>query len=210
MEKIVKLVMMALIVICGIVIIASFFMPWAKASTSATRVAKGLKQSTEGALQGTPFGEKFMAQLDVATQAISNMGDIKVKTIVRGCDIPTLVNKKSSQAAIAITQVYVKNANDLDKKVLLVYLIPLFALACIALTFLGMKNILFVAIMGLISGIISVIGFFKIMTTDLSSMVVQISIEKGLWATLWAYLAIFVISIVWVIIDRKKTQGSTA
>jgi len=199
-----KTIMAVLVVICAIAIVIAFFMPWAKASTSATRVAKGVKQSAGGALQGTSLGDKAMAYLDVATQAISEMGDIKVKTIVRGCDIPTLISRKSSNVAISLAQVYVNDTNDLDKKVILVYLIPLFAIACIALAVLGMKNILFVAIMGLVSGVISVVGFFKIMITDMSSMMVQISIEKGLWMTLWAYLAIFAISIAWVVIYRNK------
>jgi hypothetical protein len=198
-----KIVMATLAVLSAVVIIISFFMPWAKASTSATRVAKSVKQGAGGALQGTSLGEKVMTYFDVATQAISDMGDIKVKTIVRGCDIPTLVSKKSSNVAISLVQVYAKDANDLDKKASLIYIIPLFALACIALAVLGMKNILFVAIMGLASGIISIVGFFKIMTTDMSSMVVQISIENGLWLTLWAYMAIFMISVAWVITARN-------
>jgi len=195
-----KMIMASLVGICAVAIVISFFMPWAKASTSATRVAKGVKQS----MDGTSFGAKIGKYFDVATQAISGMGDINVNTIVSGYDMPAMVHKKSSHVAVALAMVYVKDASNLDTKVLLIYLVPLFALACIALALLGLKNILFVAIMGLVSGIISIVGFFKIATTDMSSMVVQISIEKGLWLTLWAYLVIFAISIVWVVIDRKK------
>lgn len=195
-----KMVMAALVMMCAIAIVISFFMPWAKAGTSATRVAKGVKRSMEG----TSFGDKFVKQFDIAAQIISDMGDINVNTIVSGYDVPALVHKKSSHVAIAFAMVYIKDADGLDTKVLLVYLVPLFALACIALAVLGIKNISFVAIMGLVSGIMSIVGFFKIMTTDMSSMTVQISIEKGLWLTLWAYLAIFVVSIAWVIIYRKN------
>jgi len=199
-----KMVMAALAALSAVVIIISFFMPWAKASTSAARVAKSVKQSAGGVLQGTSLGEKVMTYFDVAAQAISDMGDIKVKTIVRGCDIPTLVSKNSSNAAISLVQMCVNDTNDLGKKAALVYLIPVFALMCIALSFLGIKNILFVAVMGFVSGIISIAGFFKIMAADMSSMVVQISIENGLWLTLWAYMAIFIISVVWVSIARNK------
>ncbi|MDP3792013.1 MAG: hypothetical protein Q8R38_08245 [Candidatus Omnitrophota bacterium] len=202
-----KVVLLSLIVICAIAIIHGFFMPWAKASVSATKVAKGLTESaTGGMLENTPFAGKFIRGLDKATDKISDLGDIRIKTVVSGYDIPTLINKKSSQIAIAIASVMFKDAKDLDKKSMLVYLLPLLALVCIGLAIVGLKNKIAVIGMAVSSGGIAVGGLYNMMTVDLSSLPIQISIEQGLWQTMYAYLIISVISIVWIVLDLKEAK----
>ena len=120
-----RIILLALVVICALAIVHAFFMPWAKASASATKVAKSLaKSATGGMLENTPFAGKFIRGLSRATDKISDLGDIQIKTAVSGYDIPTLINKKSSQIAIAIASVMLKDAKDLDKKSMLVDLLP--------------------------------------------------------------------------------------
>jgi hypothetical protein len=202
-----KIVLLALVVICALAIIHAFFMPWAKASASATKVAKTLEKSaTRGILENTPFAGKFIRGLDKATDKISELGDIQIKTAVSGYDIPTLINKKSSQIAIAIASVMFKDAKDLDKKSMLVYLLPLFALVCIGLAIVGLKNKIAVMVMAVISGAIAIGGLYNMMTIDLSSLPIQISIEQGLWQTMYAYLIIFVIGIAWIVLDLKEAK----
>lgn len=202
-----KIVLLALVVICALAIVHAFFMPWAKASASATKVAKGLtKSATAGMLENTPFAGKFIRGLDKATDKISDLGDIQIKTAVSGYDIPTLVNKKTSQIAIAIASVMFKDAKDLDKKSLLVYLLPLLALVCIGLAIIGLKNKIAVMAMTILSGGISAGGLYNLMTVNLSGLPIQISIEQGLWQTMYAYLMIAVIGIVWIALDLKKAN----
>ena len=205
-----KVILLSLVVICAIAIIHGFFMPWAKASASATKVAKGLaKSATMGMLENTPFAGKFIRGLDKATDKISDLGDIRIKTVVSGYDIPTLVNKKTSQIAIAVASVVFKDAKDLDKKSMLVYLLPLLALVCIGLAIVGLKNKIAIIVMAILSGGVAVGGLYNLMTVDLSNLPVQISIEQGLWQTMYAYLLISVIGIVWIITDImavKKTK----
>ncbi|MDP3730695.1 MAG: hypothetical protein Q8R14_04120, partial [Candidatus Omnitrophota bacterium] len=106
-----KAILLSLVVICAIAIIHGFFMPWAKASASATKVARELTSSaTGGILANTPFAGKFIRGLDKATNKISDLGDIQIKATVSGYDIPTLINKRTSQIAIAIASVMFKDA----------------------------------------------------------------------------------------------------
>lgn len=202
-----KMVLFSLVIICAIAIISGFFMPWAKASVSATKVAKDLAGSaSKGMLENTPFAGKFIRGLDKATSKISDLGDINIKTMVSGYDIPTLVNKKSSQIAIAIASTMFKDAKDLDKKSMLVYLLPLFAIVCVVLGLVGIKNKIAIIVMALISGGISIGGLYNLMTADLSKLPIQISIEQGLWQTMYSYLMICIISVIWFVLDLKEAK----
>lgn len=192
------------IIVCALIIIVSFFMPWAKATVSATKVAKNLTDSVSGKLQNTPFAGKFVKEFNKATNAIGNIGDIEVKTTVSGYDIPTMTNKKSSRVTLQLTQILFKDAKDLDKKSILVYLLPLFAIVCIALAIIGLRYKVSVIATALIGGAIGIGGLYKLMATDLSKLPVQISIENGLWQTMYGYLLICILSIAWLVIESKK------
>jgi hypothetical protein len=202
-----RIVLLALVIICALAIVHAFFMPWAKASASATKVANRLaKSATGGMLENSPFAGKFLRGLDKATSTISDMGDIQIKTAVSGYDIPTLINKKSSQIAIAIASAMFKDVKDLDKKSMLVYLLPLLALVSIGLAIIGLKSKIAIMVMAVLSGGIAVGGLYNLMTVNLSDLPVQISIEQGLWQTMYAYLMISVIGIVWIVFDLKEIK----
>ena len=112
-----------------------------------------------------------------------------------------MMNTKSSQVAVALAGIFLKDAKDEDKKSYAVYLMPIFALVCAGMALFGMKNKIALIVMAVISGGISIVGLFKLMTTDLNNAVVAISIENGLWQTLYAYLLICVIGVVWLAWD---------
>lgn len=201
-----NMVLAGLIIVCSVIIIISFFMPWAKVKISATQVSKELVTSAEsGPLKDTPFAGKFVKRLEKATGAISELGDIEIKTQVSGYDIPTMVNKQSSKIAISFAQGFFKDAKDLDKKSMLVFLLPLFGILCMALAIFGVRYKPAVITMLILAGVISIAGLYNLYTANFSTAAVQIIIEKGLWQTLYAYLAIFIISIVWVISGLKKS-----
>ena len=102
-----------------------------------------------------------------------------------------------------------EDAKDLDKKSTLVYLLPLLALVYIGLAVMGLKSNIAVIVMAVSSGAIGIGGLYNLMTVDLSNLAVKISIEQGLWQTMYGYLLICVLSVIWVVLDvlggRKKT-----
>ena len=196
-----KVILLALVVICAIAIIHGFFMPWAKASASATKVAKSLISQASGPLADSPFAGKFIRGFNSTTEKISELGDITVKTAVSGYDIPTMINRKSSQIAIALAATMFKDAKDLDKKSYAVYLLPIFALVCVGLAIFGLKNKIAVMVMAVLGGGISIGGLYNLMTVDLSKLPIQISIERGLWQTMYAFLLICIIGVAWMVLD---------
>ena len=181
-------------------IVVSFFMPWARVATSVVGVTK----AAEGSLEKTPFAGKLVKGFGKATEAISEIGDIGIETTVRGNQVPELVNNKSSKVALSLAQVFFKETEGIDKKSYLVYLLPLFAIVCASLAVLGLKNKIYVILMAVIGGVISIGGLYNLMTMDLSSMIVKISIAKGLWYTMYAYLAIFLAGVAWLVLDKKS------
>ncbi|MBP7056420.1 MAG: hypothetical protein KBB52_06185 [Candidatus Omnitrophica bacterium] len=198
-----KTIMAALIIVCSVVIIGSFFMPWAKAVTTATKVAGGIERSLDaGPLGGSPFASKLIANIDKAKTALNVFGDVRFKTVVSGYEIPVMLNRQESKTALSLTQVFAPGAQNIGKKALLVYLLPLFALLCIALSLLAFKTDLFLLPVILISGLISTAGLYKVLTADITNNIVQITIERGLWQTLYGYLLIFIFSLLWFVLGR--------
>lgn len=202
-----NMIFACLIIACAIMIVVSFFMPWARATVSATKVARGLTDSASGELKNTPFAEKFIQGLNQVTDVIGDLGGIEMKTTVSGYDIPTMMHKKSSHVAIQLSQIMFKDVEDLDKKSMLVYLLPLFAIVCIALAVTGLKHEISVIAATLIGGIIGITGLYKLISTDLSGLPVKISIERGLWQTMYGYLLIFILGTAWLVMSRKSKAG---
>lgn len=197
-----KIVLLSLVVICAIAIICGFFMPWAKASTSAGKIAKAMTGAATNFGKRAPLVSDLFGRMRKAAEKVTSAADVVgVKMAVSGYDIPKTMNTKSSQVAVALAGIFIKDAKNADLKSYAVYLMPIFALVCMALAFLGMKNKISLIVMAVISGGISLGGLFKLMTTNLNNMVVAISIENGLWQTLYAYLLICVISVIWLISD---------
>lgn len=202
-----KMILAVLVIICAIVIVRAFFLPWAKVSASVTKVSKELSQAAAGPLENTPFAGKFISIFEKTTKAIGEVGDIEVKTMVSGYDIPTMVNKKSSKVAISFAQTFFKDAEGLDKKSMLVFLLPLFAIVCGLLAVAGIRYNWAPVPMLIISGAISLVGLYNLKTLNLSSSVVAITIEKGLWQTIYAYLVIFILSIAWIASDIAQRKN---
>lgn len=197
-----KIILLSLVVICAIAIIHGFFMPWAKASASAGKIAKGITATAMEVGGKTPFLGGLFGGMEEATEKVTSAADVvRIKMAVSGYDIPNMMNTKSSQIAVALVGIFIADAKNADMKSYAVYLMPILALACIGLAFLGMKNKAALIVMAVISGGISVAGLFKLMTTNLANMAVAISIENGLWQTLYAYLLICVISVIWLVLD---------
>lgn len=202
-----KAIMVSLVILASVVIIISFFMPWAKVSTSVGKVSERFAETAKSKFAGMPLAEKFTKGLKKATVMIEGLGVAEGKVVVSGYDIPAMVNKKSSKVAISIAQVILKDTKDLDKKSMLVFLIPLVCVVCSICAIVGLRSMAAVIVMTILSGAISLVGLYNLMTANLSNMVVQISIERGLWQTMYSYLCIFIIGIVWLIIDMKKGKG---
>jgi hypothetical protein len=199
-----KIVLLALVVVCALAIVHAFFMPWAKASASAGKVAS---DSLAGVEKKYPLLSGLFGNMSKESEKVTSAADaVTVKMSVSGYDIPKMMNAKSSQVAVALTGIFMKDAKDADKKSYAVYLMPILALVCIGLAFMGMKNKIALIVMAVLSGGIAGGGLYNLMTVNLSNLPIQISIERGLWQTMYAYLMIFIIGIVWIALDMKEAK----
>ena len=154
----------AISVLC-IVIIVSLFLPWVGASSK---------------------------QAGIFTKALTGKRQEGIARI-SGIQIPIMANREEARLTATIAQVFSPGIENVDKKSFLVLLIPLLAVVFMILNIAyGKKrwtNILFCAI-----GItIFASALFKIITTDLDKIVLQIKIGIGMWLILYSYLAIGVI-----------------
>ncbi len=199
-----KVIFLALIVIASLAIIYAFFIPWAKIVVSGTKVATQLTEAvSKGPLKDTPRAAKIISKLESATKTIEQFGDIEIKSTVSGNDIPALVSRKDSKSALALMQLFFKDAKDVEKKAKLVYLLPFFAIVSIALAAVGIKYRISPIIIAVIGGAISGAGLYKLSTLSTANLPVALGIENGLWLTMYAYLFICVVSIAWFVLWEK-------
>lgn len=199
-----RTVLLVLVIVASVIIVRSFLLPWAEVSTSATKIASGLADQAGGSLKDSRVASKVIKKLQKITDSIGELGDIEVKSSISGYNIPIMVNNKTSKVALSVAALLFNSADGLDKKSYLVYLLPLLAIICSIFAVMGVKHRWPVIAMGLVSGFISVFGIYNLKTTALSKGFVDINIESGLWYTMYAYLGIFLISIIWILLDTIK------
>ena len=146
----------------------------------------------------------LIGKLKSFTGSLSKFGDIGVKTTITGYQIPQLVNDKTSKVALSVAQILFKSTEGLDIKSYLVYLLPLFGIICSLFAFLGQSKKIYSILMIVISGAVSLVGLYNLHTADLPNLAVKVSIENGLWNTMYAFLFICFIGIVGLLLRGKK------
>jgi len=198
-----KMALVILIIIASLVVVRAFYMPWAKVSTSVVKISEEVSSAAENKLFDIPEVKKAIKGLKKATRIVDKLGDVEIKSAVSGYDIPRMINQRSSKVAVSVAQIIFKEAKDLDKKSYLVYALPLSALLCAALALAGLKSWLAAYPMLLLSGGISITGLYKLKTADLSTLSVSITIEQGLWYTLYAFLFIFFMSTLYILVKES-------
>lgn len=195
---------MILVIVACAVVLRAFFMPWARMKTTVVDASKEITGRAEGFLSKLPEGKRILKGLKKATDAIDVLGDVEVESTLSGFSILALANLKVSKTALSLSQILFKETKDLDKRLLLIYLVPLSAIICVMLALVGLKYKLAVLLMLVLSGGISIPGLYNLNTLDLSGPSVRIVAEPGIWYTLYAFLAIFAIGILWLALDRGK------
>lgn len=201
-----KLVCLVIIFAASAVIVLSFFQPWAEINASVTGISQELTKSADTTLKDAPFAGKFIKRLDNITSTIGQIGDVELKSTVRGNNIPVLANSETSKVAMSVIQVLFKNNNtkNIGKKSYLVYLLPLCGILCAVLALLALGNKFSLIIMAAISGIISIGGLYNLYTMNFANPIVKITIKNGLWNTMYAFAFILLVSVLWLASFEKK------
>jgi len=123
---------------------------------------------------------------------------------ISGFKIPILANSTESRLLISVVKIFNPEIDNVEKKSFLVWLIPISGLAILALSlFLGNNKWVNLSL-GIIGTLIFFGVVYKLKTTDLDKIVLQVKISTGLWFILWAYLGVGLISIAKFIKLLKK------
>ncbi len=198
-----KRIFAGLIIAAAVVIVVSFFLPWAKVSVSAMGVSEELTKDAKTILKDTPLVGKVVGKLEKVTDTLTTIGDISIKTEISGYNIPVLVNRKTSKVALSLAQIMFRSVEGLDLKSYLVYLLPLLGMFCALASILGQKNRLYIIIMLIVAGAVGIAGLYNLHTANVENLAVKITIMNGLWNTMYAFLFIFLVGILWLILDKK-------
>ncbi|MBN2120299.1 MAG: hypothetical protein JW734_04525 [Candidatus Omnitrophica bacterium] len=157
----------ALIVLVAIIAVA-FFLPWVSVQSKAA-----------GAV----------------TEILTGKRQEKIDAI-SAYSVPVMANSNESRLMISIIKIFNPKIENADKKSYLIWSIPLLAVVILILNLVLGKNRWLNLIVGILGIAIFAVAVYKIKTTDLDKLVLQITIGTGLWLTLWSYLGIGILSIV--------------
>ena len=158
----------AIILILVAAIIIGFFLPWINVESK---------------------------QMGAFTKLLTGKGQ-QTLHYVSGLDIPVMANSDESRLIVSIAKIFNPDIQDVDKKSLLVLIVPLLAVIILLLALFQAKNLWISLIVGIVGCVIFAFTFYKIKVTDLEKAILQIRIGFGLWMILYAYLAIGLVSII--------------
>ncbi|UCC95225.1 MAG: hypothetical protein JSW40_00325 [Candidatus Omnitrophota bacterium] len=151
-----------LLFVCVGIIFVSFFLPWVNVQS---------KQA--GQLTKLLTGKR---QENIAS--------------ISGFDVPVLANGEEARLIASIVEIFKPGVKNVDKKSYLVWGIPIFALFILGLTLALKENKWLNIAVGIIGCVIFIAAVYKIKTTDLDKLVLQVRIGVGLWLILWSYLGL--------------------
>jgi hypothetical protein len=154
------------LMILAVTVFLSFFMPWVKIDAP---VVGGISKILTGKAQ-------------------SSISDIS------GFDVPIMANGPDSRFALAVIKIFNPSVKDADKKSWLIWGVPIFGvMLALASVFFGKFKWLRIAI-AVICVAIFAVAVFKIKTTDMNKLVLNVKIAHGLWLTLWGYFGIGIVN----------------
>lgn len=172
-----------------------FVMPWARIDLREPTLVKQVRGTLPASdtLSGlTKDLGRITATIRRGAQTIT--GDLPMLTDipkeVSGVQVPQLANQKNAQTAIALMEIFTGKQEYIGLKSYAVYLLPGIALVCgLLMTFVGRQRFVPWGVTVLCAAI-SAVGFWKLLTTNLQSLMVAITIGPGLWLSLWAYVGL--------------------
>jgi hypothetical protein len=177
--------------------VAAFFLPWATLDVRSHQLAEPIGRVT----QGMPLEElagkltkkvgRVVVEVKRGTALVTGeLPDLAtIPTRVSGVQIPQLANRQDAQVVLALAEMLTGQRN-LGAKSYWVYLVPALALLCGLVVTLLSRLRLVCLLVGGVCLAVSVLGFWKLLTTNTETLLVAIDIGPGLWLSLWAYVGL--------------------
>ena len=145
-----------------IAVMAAFFMPWVEAES---QMVGGISKILTG---------KHQASI----------------AKISGFSVPIMANSSESRLAITVIRIFAPNVNNADKKSYLIWFVPLLAVFMLFIS-QAFEKIKWVHLgLGLLGLTVFAFATYKIKTTDMDKLVLNVKIAHGLWILLFGYLVI--------------------
>lgn len=175
--------------------VAGFYLPWALIDLREPELVKQLRATTP--LKDTLDGlSQDLGRIAVTIRrgAQTITGDLPsiadIPKQVSGAQIPQRVRQDNAQLAVAVLELLIPSRQHLEAKSLLVYLVPgLALLGGFLLCLLGGRAVV-VGVVGGLCAAIAAVGFWKLLTTNTTALFIAVTIGRGLWLSLWAYVGL--------------------
>jgi len=202
-----KKILTILIILASALIIRSFFMPWVTVDTTVIKAA--------GEMAANPKGKMIEAE-GLRIAFFKNMGSIfypafrcidkEIEVVASGYGIPELMHGEEARFIVPFMETLFKDVDHIDRKSYFVYGFPIIAVVCIFFAILGLRSKIPVILTLMICEAISIIGIYNLKSAaDAESKVTfaDLTIEIGMWYSLYAFLFIFIMSFLWLAFIRE-------
>jgi hypothetical protein len=146
--------------LCALLILASFFLPWASIHSPVT-----------GTIANFFSGEKKSSLMEIS-----------------GFQVPILANRSDSRFMVQLIQLFSPGVKDAGKKSWLIWGAPLLAVLLALLHAFIKENKWLNLVVGILGVLIFAVGTYKLKTANLDKTVLSVSIMPGLWLLLYGYL----------------------
>lgn len=176
-------------------IVVAFFLPWARIDLREPELlGKVRRTAEEQGLLGGLMGQVGKITVEVRRGAETVTGELPsladIPKQVSGVQIPQMANQENAQVALALMELLTNTRQHVGLKSYAVYLLPGLAILCGALlTVLGRVRAAALGVAALCA-VVAGAGFWKLLTTNTSTLFIAITIGPGLWLSLWGYVGL--------------------
>ena len=193
--------------------VIGFYQPWAEINVRQPRIVKqlrdtaGLSETVQGLTRGVGrIAVEIRRGAETVTGELPSLSDIP--KAISGAEIPRMAENQKAKIAVAVVELLTNTRQDVREKSLLVYLVPgtviLFALL---LTLLRGWPWLAGGV-GTCCAAIAAIGHWKLSTTNTNTLLLAITIGKGLWLSVWAYAGLAAAAVGLLVIRLAASRGA--
>lgn len=193
---------------CAAATIIGFFQPWARLSARESPAAQAIQQAAgTGPFDGL-LGEAGRVTVTIRRGAETLTSDVsslsRIPREVSGAQIPRLVRQTDTQVGIALLELLTSTRQQLELKSQAVYLVPALAVLAAWLMSLSARGRVLPGVVGGLCVAVAGLGGWKVLTSDLQTSFVAVSIGPGLWLSLGAYAGLGLVGLLRTLLGSEE------
>lgn len=186
--------------------LAGFLLPWVRLELRAqlAAIADAAPAEYRGGREAPRAIGRVTVQLrqggEAMTAALPAASEFPRE--VRGVQIPWVVRQEQAQATVALLELFTDTRQHATVKSFAVFLLPAMALMCGLLVTRWKHRPAVTGGVALVCAAVAALGFEKLFTLDTARSFIAITIERGVWLSLWAYVGLAA-SAGWLTLNRR-------